>query len=300
MTAKRTDKHCPSRIQPEDYQYVAMEYMKTDSLQDALFLTREREILRSHMERTRGSWSQHQHGGNCMICGAYCIYMAVFYHPESNSYIRTGMICAEKMHMGVPYIFRTFRKNVKEARARIAGKAKAEVLLKDAGLEQAWTIFNQELSEFDVQVQNSALTIRDIVHTVIRYGNLSEKQSNFIRTLIDRIQRWPEIQAQREREKEAAEDCPKGKVEITGEIVSIKVKEGWGGYDRIVMTVKDDRGFLVWGTLPNNIPSDSKGNRIKFSANVEPSDNDPKFGFFKRPTKAEKIDEKDDTTTTNL
>jgi len=25
MTTKRTDKHCPSKIQPDEYQYVAME-----------------------------------------------------------------------------------------------------------------------------------------------------------------------------------------------------------------------------------------------------------------------------------
>lgn len=51
------------------------------------------------------------------------------------------------------------------------------------------------------------------------------------------------------------------------------------------MLVQDDRGFKVWGTVPGSIAAD-KGDEIKFVANVEASDDDPKFGFFKRPRKA--------------
>ena len=69
------------------------------------------------------------------------------------------------------------------------------------------------------------------------------------------------------------------------------------------MVVKDDRGFKVYGTVPQAIIDEAvprphslgaqvwdyevlKGQRITFSATVQASDDDDKFGFFKRPTKA--------------
>jgi len=55
------------------------------------------------------------------------------------------------------------------------------------------------------------------------------------------------------------------------------------------MTVKDNNGFVVWGSIPSidgRVANCAKGDTITFSATVTPSDKDPKFGFFKRPTKA--------------
>jgi len=94
-----------------------------------------------------------------------------------------------------------------------------------------------------------------------------------------------------EAEREAAEDCPEGKIQITGTIISIKEKVNDYGA-RYVMTVKDDRGFLVWGTHPAALINTNVGDRIRFNASVAPSDRDSKFGFFKRPTKAEVIEKK--------
>ena len=62
------------------------------------------------------------------------------------------------------------------------------------------------------------------------------------------------------------------------------------------MLVRDDRGFKLWGTVPASLGyselgehSLTKGDRISFTATLEQSNDDPKFGFFKRPTKAELI-----------
>jgi hypothetical protein len=71
-------------------------------------------------------------------------------------------------------------------------------------------------------------------------------------------------------------------------VLSVKWQENdFGG--REVMTVKDDRGFLVWGSTPHAIDSVQKGDRVRFVANVERSDRDETFGFFKRPRKAEVV-----------
>ena len=95
--------------------------------------------------------------------------------------------------------------------------------------------------------------------------------------------------AAEQAELDAAEPCPTGRVEITGEILTIKLQEGYYG-DTWKMLVKDDRGFKVWGSIPSSLHA-SRGVRVSFMAAVEPSADDDKFGFFKRPTKAVNLDE---------
>lgn len=111
---------------------------------------------------------------------------------------------------------------------------------------------------------------------------------------------------QREVEKQAAPDVPVGRGEFTVTVIKIDVKSnGWG--QRVVMTCKDDRGFMLWGSVPSNfvlfkrirVYDDGdcsvydqetlhRGDRLTFTASASVSD-DPKFGFFKRPVKAELI-----------
>ena len=83
---KRTDVHAPSRINPEDYEWVGIEYKKQDGdpLGDAMELKWMREQIERHMKKTGGDYSNHEHGGNCHVCGAHCIYTVLFYHrPRS-------------------------------------------------------------------------------------------------------------------------------------------------------------------------------------------------------------------------
>jgi len=316
MPEKRTDIHKPSSIIPEDYVYVAMGYQKFEGLGSIEAILAERAILNQHMERTGGTWSKHQHGGNCHICGAGCIYTVIFYHEKSNSYIKTGMDCATKLEMGDKKIFKTFRNNIQEAMKNRAGKAKAEGILGDEGLTGVWNIFK----EVDEQVQKSGIewdarehknvpapylelkweekTIHDIVGKLVKYGRLSEKQIAFLHKLWDKINDRPNAEARRKakqeqwaKEKEAAESCPKGRVEVTGTVVKIDVKYNDFG-ERHVMTVKEDRGFMLWGTIPSSIMEVEKGDKVKFTGTLEPSDKDEKFGFFKRPSKAEVTERK--------
>src|SRR5580693_2680404 len=96
----RQDTHRPSAIKPEEYQYVAMEYLKVEDLGSALMLQAEREKIREHFARTKGTYSSHTHGGNCMCCGSpNALYTILFYHQPTNTYIRLGQDCAQKMQM---------------------------------------------------------------------------------------------------------------------------------------------------------------------------------------------------------
>ena len=71
------------------------------------------------------------------------------------------------------------------------------------------------------------------------------------------------------------------RMQITGKILATKyVENDWGGSMKSL--VQDDRGFKVWGTSQAE-----KGDRVSFMARVEVSEDDPKFGFYKRPTKVQ-------------
>jgi hypothetical protein len=97
------------------------------------------------------------------------------------------------------------------------------------------------------------------------------------------------------------------KLVIEGEVLKVTVREytlpyGGGVSATLKVTVKDDRGFVVWGTLPAAIEQVArgaageqwhdketiewlKGKRVRFTATVEARE--AGFGVFKRPSKGE-------------
>lgn len=313
----RTDVHSPSKIQPEDYYFVAMGYQKIEDLGSAMCMKVEREKLQAHMASTGGTYSKHGHGGNCHICGARCIYTAIFFHVPTKTYIRTGMDCAEKLDMGDTDMFRTFRKDVKDALKRKAGKAKAKAMLEGENLSRVWELAEMDFevlasmqkrrdlvsmryTDRNVEIDNSPLTFEenvflkkesardklvDVVSGIIRYGDISDKQLSFLKNLVEQFDN-AEMHIKAEIEARAnTVDCPNGdKIKITGTIVKFSVTENAYGY-RNVMTVKDEKGFKVWGTKPKSLDDAIEGSKVEFIANINQSDSDSKFGFYKRPTK---------------
>lgn len=76
-----------------------------------------------------------------------------------------------------------------------------------------------------------------------------------------------------------------GAQRITGQIETIYWKDtDWGS--RQVMTVLDQRGFKVWGTVPSKLSDAKVGAKVSFEAEIE-AGSDTGFGFFKRPKKAQ-------------
>jgi len=96
---------------------------------------------------------------------------------------------------------------------------------------------------------------------------------------------------ERQRQYDAAPDIEPGRQSFVGEVLALKWKDTDFG-PVYKMLVQDDRGFKVWGTCPNAIDP-SRGDRVAFVATVQPSHDDPKFGFFKRPAKAIVIDDEE-------
>jgi hypothetical protein len=71
-------------------------------------------------------------------------------------------------------------------------------------------------------------------------------------------------------------------------VLATRTEDSPFGYDRSVTKVLVDAGtYRVWGTLPSAIGYAAKGDRVKFTAKLEPKPGEVGFGFFSRPTKAE-------------
>jgi hypothetical protein len=210
------------------------------------------------------------------------------------------------MDFGEVEAFNPLRRAIANAKAAKAGKMKARAILEELGLSRAWELAN---ADDDALVEAGAADrgpryvtrtreceiLRDIVAKLQRYGEISEAQEGFLRRLLDQIGRRREIEAERTAEKAAAAPCPEGRIEVEAEVLKVEVRETAYG-DTLKMTVKHDTGYLLWGTVPGclaifDAPNGEqrgleRGDGVAFTATLQPSDRDPKFGFFKRPSKA--------------
>ena len=136
---------------------------------------------------------------------------------------------------------------------------------------------------------------------VIFGKDLTEKQIAAAEQKVERDAEWAAKQAVWDAEKAAAADAPTGKVEVEGEVVSMKWTEG--RFPAHKMMVKADTGYRVWVTVPASLDGRSsddgrdwiagveKGDRVRFTATLEQSDDDATFAFGKRPTGAELVRE---------
>jgi hypothetical protein len=313
----RFDIHRPAVIEPADYEFVCNEAIKITGIEDCHFIMAERARKAAHFARTGGKYATHEHGGNCHVCGAAAIYTCLFWHAPTNTYIRTGNECAEKLGYGDAA---DFRKKVGHALEAVAGKRKAKAVLEAAGAGKAWEIKEAVEARFAANnaayaawkaanpepeyaangpygveeigapkpapTTNDELTVLDIVRRLIKYGNITDKAMNYLKVLAERIEKAPAIAAARAAEAEAAKPVPvvKGRTVIRGEVLTVKTVEGFYGCT-VKMLVKHADGWKAWGTMPAGLFAE-KGDLVEFAATLEAAADDPKFGFWKRPAKA--------------
>ena len=325
--APRKDVHRPAAIEPADYQFVAFDYLPSSpgDIGQAMFLAEERRRKRDHMEKSGGHYSQHEHGGLCHICGSVnAIYSASFYHAKSNSYIKAGLDCAQKLECSG---IEAFRKNVKKAKEAAAGKRKAAAILAEKGLGKAWEMYEADVAYRKAfAAENKAwheanpdpemisdksgygmiavgapkfkecsrdeLTALDIVGRLIKWGNISDKAADFLGQLLERIEKAPEVAAAKAAAKaeEMANAKPvplvESRITVKGEVLSVREQEGFYGVQH-KMLVKAEAGFKLWGTIPAAILDEvKKGSVVEFAAKIQRSDDDEYFGFFSRPGRA--------------
>lgn len=303
----RQDIHRPSVVQPQDYEFVAYSYIGPRDHSDWAFLTGQKSLFHAHQVNTGGKWAGHDHGGTCHVCGATAFYTAIFHHKPTNEYIRTGEDCAEKMHIGDPAAFKKFRDAAHAEWEAKTGKAKALKFLKDEKLEEAWSLFETK-PEDRKEWKYEERTVADIVSRLVRTGAMSTRAADFARSLLKKMAERPakekamaEKKAQWEAEKLAAKVIPdvgKARVKISGQVLKVKEPDMSKPYPSWKMLVKHSDGWIVFGSVPSDISDDYsslKGKYVSFEAKVQVSKDDPKFGFYSRPSKAFLI-EKEEVT----
>lgn len=283
-STQRNDIHRPAAINPADYTFVAFEVVRgafQGDLEACGYMAAQRRIIREHMEKTGGTYSLHAHGGNCMVCGnANAIYTILFYHANTNTYVRMGEICADKVECGYGDI-NPFRAAVRVALGLAKGKAAAAATLVSEDLSYAWELYTEANQEVRRTWKYEEITITDMVNNLVRYGSLSAKQCNFMRALVARIPARATVEARRAAERAAAAPCPTGRVTITGTILKTECKDtAYGPVWK--MLLKAVEGFMVWVSIPTGLAAE-RGATVTIKATVTPSKDDVKFGFGTRP-----------------
>jgi len=135
-----------------------------------------------------------------------------------------------------------------------------------------------ELIDFSLSDQAPVFS-RSVMETVAIKGNITDNQ----------LVALQKAHKQHVLKSKPKSDCPAGEAQIEGEIVSVKSQQyGWNS--TLKMVIQDDKGFRVYGTVPQSIQGATLvGRKVSLTAYIEPSQDDTSFGFYYRPKKASLI-----------
>jgi hypothetical protein len=292
---KRSDPHSPANMVREDYEYYSHVDLKSD---DPGYVP---EFPHHIAEPFKGHFWER---GGCDHCGKRSFrYGAVFVHNPTGEYIVVGHACATNAFGYYAEWARNLATLMKEAKGRrekLATLERANYLAKEHGLLEVF-------AHADPNGSREAQILVDLHNKLGRYG-LSEKQIEFAKSLAERIENPPACPVCGDTSHDVRE-CPNkgeapesdGRIEVEGVVVSWRDEAGWG-YDQTVIKglIRLDNGAALWGTLSTAVIDgedgqvcmtwdELRGKRVRFTARVNRSDRDPSFGFFKRPTKWERV-----------
>lgn len=306
---KRTDLAAPSVIDPAAFTFVAGVYFGSNPGEDFDALLGE-WMAEKDIDGKAGWYSKKPavlaefpplndagnfvRKGTCDHCGARFDWGSVYQHT-SGGHIVVGNVCADKT-LTVPS---RLELDVRRMKSRIAAERETARNAAKARAEAAAGGF-----EWLYAVKHDNATLADIARKCLAWGGITERQLALVKRIHDGTPAEWEVKkaardAERAAEEAAAEPVPStdGRIDVEGEVLTLKSQEGYmRGQTVLKMLVKTTRGFKLWGSVPtsllNDICYDNAGNeslrgkRVAFSAKVERSKDDAKFGFFSRPTKA--------------
>ena len=292
---QRTDIHRPSSpdFDPEAYECYGVWDLQPDWPYPG-WATERQAIIRSLTEK---GYKIGMHGlGQCGHCGAHIRYAALMVREDVKEYIWVGEICLWGRFEDMTKIeFQKLRKQAQLDREKMRIKTAREQLINDHPL-LVWLTYAPVITNSKGFVNGFLCGLNA---KMIRYGELSPRQIETAERVILENTERDDRQAELDRlAAEALEEmlangvkCPEGRVQIEGEVIKLKDYDGYmPGSTVTKMTVKNPAGWLVWGSVPSDIWDVEKGDHVRFTATVTPSGDDPLFGKFKRPVKAEVID----------
>ena len=289
----RTDIHAEKSLRPEDYEVQEYLYTKLPPLgfdltaaglaafkamMDEFRATMDRvnALLKEKGAMIHGGWS------SCDHCGAHYHHGVLLKHVPTDTYITVGWQCAEqRFEMGnTAFQRKRIEKVMKAVRAR-------------RGRFNKLRMFVEAHPEVRLLGKYRHVDFFQSLRTQLMCRlTLSEKQLDCIAPAIIRQERWKRERAERDARMPEASPVIEGRIEIAGEVLTAKLQESEYGSTAKWLVI-DDRGFKVWGTIPEavidwnqSLRDQFRGKRVSFTAAVERSKDDECFGFYKRPTKA--------------
>lgn len=270
----RTDIHRPSapEFDPEAYDFDSIWDMAPEIPNPKYsFGTRLIELREQGIRR-----APHQSHGVCGHCGARIRYAAILVHRDTGTWITVGETCLDSRFTALTKDeFDRLRKQAKLDRERINRQKEREARFAALeAIDPRLSLLRDEEAAWEVNP-----FVGDVALKAQHY-DLSEKQVTAVLASLDRHE-----QRQKERAEELAnaEPAPEGRVEVAGTVLKVKLHDsGFGLTEK--MTVKDERGFRVWATVPSG-KEVGEGDRVTFMATLEPSRDDAYFAFAKRPTR---------------
>lgn len=154
---------------------------------------------------------------------------------------------------------------------------------------------HEDLAEMVGHYNASGVTsgfVDNVLRNLRQYGDLTPPQHQGIMKGIPRAIEAAAKREEREHTEALRRDALaaagitmlEGRREIAGEVATTKLVDNQYGATLKMMVIDDD-GFKYWGSVPSAITVD-RGDRVTLTATVEASEDDPLFGFFKRPAKA--------------
>lgn len=301
----RTDTHRPAEFDPADYRvidYIDNKAPNTGEIYLAwLRMGKTPEEAQQIAERARKSYEAKvfEHFPNWQTAGAYGIHqcnhcghnpirwVAVVEHIPTGGKLAFGEICADRCELPGRDAFKVkFLKTKAQKEAEAFKKLVAEATWRNDNLEIAQRL-DQVSLDYDSRDSDFLMSLKQ---ALIKYGSLTERQTEAMRRVITREREQAERRAAEQAALENVEELRSGRQDIEGTILSTKYQIGNYG-ETLKMLVKQDDGTKVWGTVPGNIAREIgaenlKGHRVSFTATVTVSNDDKHFGFFKRPTDA--------------
>jgi hypothetical protein len=322
MTRKRQDVHRPSFADPSEYTEVGF----VDNHPEFGSAYRDHDVIGDASE-FHGNYTTR---GRCDHCGAGPLRFAIeFLHAPSNQTVMVGFACAGKLNLSSRSEVEIRKILEQKARERAVdewtNQAEVNAEIRAFLAEVANTPYVQVEDGYDERddqapvvypfkakfpaIQGGTVAfLDDLNHKLNRYGNLTENQVAAVVKI--KARNDERLAAYAARSEELAEVAPlaEGRREITGTIVSTKLVDGFGGDTVLKMLVEEADGNRVYGTVPAILADPAtfgdwndetqqydklelKGLKITFKAQVERSQKDEHFGFFKRPTGTQVVEE---------
>lgn len=278
----RTDIHRPSseHFDPENYEFVSCFYLGENRTPD------EVEHYRKVIQQLRNQGLK-RFGAlyNCAHCGARISYLAVMINRASGEFLHIGETCLSNRFELTKNEFKNLREAQRLNRERLNRAERAAKFCEENPAVRELVDFVKS----DSENLYSAEFLTSLLFQFERDGFLSEKQVNAIRPAIERERKAAQIRQERESARaelmSAGVRAPEGKVTFEGVILGFKIQESdFGSVEKMI--VKTAEGWTVYVSTPSNISPD-KGDTVRLTATLTPSDSDPLFAFGKRPSKAQ-------------